>query len=363
MTDWQRRVDQAPEPALPLIGMSTPSALVRGSLVIVILMVCAGVPLVAQSPAFEVAYGWWFPSGDSATAVFHAGVHQQVWGRLGYGLDFVHVSGGDSAGSRTLSGGELSLRYGLDGSGPYALASAGLGARHHGGGVDAFWTIGGGLATRVFSALSVGIEVRYRAEDQHVTGFWNLDSTDLKGIQVAGRVAFAIPGLHRAAPEPTRGPDSVPPPPPPTADEAYRAAMAGGASEEAARVSASVVETALAVMGAPYQWGGTDANGFDCSGLIQYAYGQHGIVLPRISRDQARMGTAVDRRVEALRPGDVLAFSGDGTSGVTHVGLFVGDGQFLHSASGGVTLSSLMASDGDSRWWQQHWVAARRIVE
>jgi cell wall-associated NlpC family hydrolase len=139
--------------------------------------------------------------------------------------------------------------------------------------------------------------------------------------------------------------------------------MAGGASEEAARVSASVVETALAVMGAPYQWGGTDANGFDCSGLIQYAYGQHGIVLPRISRDQARMGTAVDRRVAALRPGDVLAFSGDGTSGVTHVGLFVGDGQFLHSASGGVTLSSLMASDGDSRWWQQHWVAARRIVE
>lgn len=362
MTDPRRRVDRAPETALPLTGMNTPSTLVRGGLVGLI-VACAGLPLAAQSPAFEAAYGWWFPSGDSAAAVFHAGVHQQVWGPWGYGLDFVHVSGGDSAGSRTLSGGELSLRYGLDGSGPYALASAGLGARHHGGGMDAFWTIGGGLATRIFSAMSVGVEVRFRAEDQRVTGFWNLDSTDLRGIQVAGRVAFAIPGLRRGGPAPSRAPDSVPPPAAPTVDDAYRAAVEGGASEEAARVTSSVVETALAVMGTPYRWGGTDANGFDCSGLIQYAYGQHGIVLPRTSRDQARMGAAVDRRVEALRPGDVLGFSGEGTSAIAHVGLFVGDGQFLHSASGGVTLSSLAGSDGDSRWWQQHWVAARRIVE
>jgi cell wall-associated NlpC family hydrolase len=116
-------------------------------------------------------------------------------------------------------------------------------------------------------------------------------------------------------------------------------------------------------MGTPYRWGGTDANGFDCSGLIQYAYGQVGIVLPRTSRDQSRMGSGVDRQVDALRPGDILAFSSDGTSRVTHVGLYVGDGQFIHSSSTGVKLSSLLADDGDSRWWQQRWIAARRIVE
>jgi cell wall-associated NlpC family hydrolase len=323
--------------------------------------------LAAQSPAFEAAYGWWFPSGDSAATVFHAGVHQQVWGIFGYGVDFVHVGGrGDSATSRTLSGGELSLRFGLDGSGPYALASAGLGARHHGGGVDAFWTIGGGLAARIFAGASLGVEVRYRVEDQRVTGFWNLDPTDLKGVQLQARVAFGIPGRRRAPGPTTSGQGAASPPSspnPPTADEAYHAAVAGGATEEAARVTASVVETALDAMGTPYQWGGTDANGFDCSGLIQYAYGQHGIVLPRVSHDQARMGSALDREVDALRPGDVLGFAADGTSTVTHVGLYVGDGQFLHSSSTGVKLSSLLGSDGDSRWWQQRWVVARRIVE
>jgi cell wall-associated NlpC family hydrolase len=117
------------------------------------------------------------------------------------------------------------------------------------------------------------------------------------------------------------------------------------------------------VMGAPYEWGGTSDNGFDCSGLIQYAYGQHGIVLPRVSRDQMTMGSAVDRLVDALRPGDILGFSADGSSRVSHVGLYVGNGQFIHSSSTGVKLSSLRATDGDSRWWRDRWVGARRVVE
>lgn len=346
--------------------MLTPTRLAR-SLTAIVVIAVGPARARAQSPAFEAAYGWWFPSGDSAAAVFHAGVHQQVWRAFGYGLDFVHVSGGDSATSRTLSGGELSLRFGLDGSGPYALASAGLGARHHGGGVDAFWTLGGGLAARIFAGASVGVEVRYRTEDQRVAGFWNLDSADLRGIQVQARIAFGIPGRRARSSAPSAEAGGAGPAPPPpaaaTADEAYRAAVAAGASDETARVTASVVETALAAMGAPYQWGGTDGNGFDCSGLIQFAYGQHGIVLPRVSRDQTRMGTALDRRPDALRPGDILGFSADGTSTITHVGLYVGDGRFLHSSSTGVKLSSLAASDGDSRWWQQRWVVARRIVE
>jgi len=56
-----------------------------------------------------------------------------------------------------------------------------------------------------------------------------------------------------------------------------------------------VVQTAIESLGTPYTWGGTADNGFDCSGLIQYAYGQHGIRLPRMSRDQAHAGAEVRR--------------------------------------------------------------------
>jgi cell wall-associated NlpC family hydrolase len=150
----------------------------------------------------------------------------------------------------------------------------------------------------------------------------------------------------------------------PASTDPYDIARASGAGEEAARLTASVVETALAAMGSPYQWGGTNANGFDCSGLIQFSYAKHGVLLPRVSRDQARMGQAVTRQVTALRPGDILAFSSAGTSGnVTHVGLYVGNGQFIHSSGTGVKLSQLEAGDGDSRWWRDRWVGARRIVE
>lgn len=134
-----------------------------------------------------------------------------------------------------------------------------------------------------------------------------------------------------------------------------------GASDEVAWVAAGVVQTALDAMGAPYRWGGTGENGYDCSGLIQYAYGQHGIVLPRVSRDQARMGTLIDRNVDALMPADILGF-GEGGSGVTHVGLYVGDGLFIHTSSTGVKLSSLRGTDPESRHWRTRWTVARRIL-
>ncbi len=83
--------------------------------------------------------------------------------------------------------------------------------------------------------------------------------------------------------------------------------------------------------------------------------------MPRVSRDQVRTGRFVEPRLDALRPGDILGFSEGGR--VSHVGLYVGEGRFIHSSSTGVKLSGLDASDGESRWWRDRWVSARRIVE
>lgn len=93
----------------------------------------------------------------------------------------------------------------------------------------------------------------------------------------------------------------------------------------------AVVNAAAKHLGVPYLWGGTDAeHGFDCSGLIQDAYRQIGVEMPKWSRHQATMGVEVASLDEAL-PGDVLAF-GDP---VNHVGLYVGDGKMLHAPKTG----------------------------
>jgi cell wall-associated NlpC family hydrolase len=135
---------------------------------------------------------------------------------------------------------------------------------------------------------------------------------------------------------------------------------AGGGEPGAVR--ATVVNAALAAMGTPYSWGGSDSNGFDCSGLIRFAYQQAGISLPRQSAEQAATGTPVDRDPAALLPGDILAFATSGSGAASHVGLYLGEGRFIHSATGGVQVSVLSASDPYGRWWVQRWVGARRVV-
>jgi cell wall-associated NlpC family hydrolase len=132
---------------------------------------------------------------------------------------------------------------------------------------------------------------------------------------------------------------------------------------EPATLADSVIATATAAMGRPYEYGGTGDNGegFDCSGLIQYAYGKHGISLPRRSTDQAKTGAKVQRSLQKLKPGDLLTFSNRGGP-VTHVGLYVGGGRFIHSATRGVQVSTLSADDPYGRWWYARWVGVRRLL-
>ena len=126
---------------------------------------------------------------------------------------------------------------------------------------------------------------------------------------------------------------------------------------EAARITSGVVQTALAAIGTPYVWGGTNANGFDCSGLIQYAYGEYGIALPRVSTQQMQTGRALSLDPDGLRPGDILGFSTDDPDKTSHVGLYVGNGEFIHSGSRGVSIATL-----ENPYWQEHLLAARRVI-
>ncbi|TFV74378.1 NlpC/P60 family protein [Blastococcus sp. CT_GayMR19] len=89
------------------------------------------------------------------------------------------------------------------------------------------------------------------------------------------------------------------------------------------------VDTALAQLGKPYVWGAAGPNGFDCSGLTQYAYGAAGIGLPHSSRMQAGVGALVAHG--DLQPGDLVFFY----SPISHVGIYIGNGQMVHAPTSG----------------------------
>jgi cell wall-associated NlpC family hydrolase len=315
---------------------------------------------VAQFRGVDVSYGRWWHGDGVAAEVYTATWNRHLAGPVEYGLGITHVADGRSLADGTLTGGEASLTVGGHRGGVYGTVAAGLGIEHKDGSPDAQWSIGLGYALYPFSFLRFAFDARYRLEDQSLRGFWNLAPTDRRGVSV--RVGLAL-RFHEASSPPRTRVAAVPPNRPslpPLATVGRYTPPDDG--EAGAALRHDVVATALEAMGSPYRWGGADENGFDCSGLIQYAYGAHGIILPRVSAQQARTGTMVETDVAALQPGDILGFAVRG-SRVSHVGLYIGDGQFIHSASNGVRVSDLMGNDPDSDWYRKRWVAARRIFD
>ena len=325
-----------------------------------------GAQLSAQGQGLDFSYGRWWRDGNAAET-YTLTFRRPLFGPFSYGIGVTHLNDQRAITDRTQSGGEFSIAVGNDGKGLYGLGSGGLAMRHTDGSVDASWATGAGYALRPLSFLSIGAEAIYRVEkDRWQSSFWDFDPTaDRRGWQVRATMALHF-GSGRRGVRSARRTRAVATGPanfvPPSESDINRIARSSGASASTAAVAASVVQTAIDVMGTPYQWGGTDENGFDCSGLIQYAYSESGIIVPRVSRDQARVGHYVEPRVADLQPGDILAFSVERSSRITHVGLYIGEGEFIHSASRGVAISSLVATDANSRWWQDRWVAVRRIL-
>ena len=120
--------------------------------------------------------------------------------------------------------------------------------------------------------------------------------------------------------------------------------------------SSSIVSVAQNYMGVPYVWGGTSPSGFDCSGFTQYVFRQCGYSINRTADAQYSNGSYVS--YDSLQAGDLVFFANTySASGITHVGIYIGGGQFIHAANGGVKISSLSESYYSSRYY-----GARRIA-
>ncbi len=111
--------------------------------------------------------------------------------------------------------------------------------------------------------------------------------------------------------------------------------------------------TALRQVGVPYRYGGSDTSGFDCSGLVQYSWGRAGVSVPRTTGQQWSGIPAVD--ASNLRRGDVLFFNIEGK--MSHVGLYVGDGRFVHAPSTGRTV---VVEDLNSAYYSSRLLRAGR---
>ncbi|HEY0722072.1 MAG TPA: C40 family peptidase [Gammaproteobacteria bacterium] len=133
-------------------------------------------------------------------------------------------------------------------------------------------------------------------------------------------------------------------PPRPTAQSA----------SEASTAQYKAVAIAEQMVGKPYRYGGNTPQGFDCSGLVYYSYSRAGYPISRDSRSQIAQATPIDRR--DLRRGDLVFFNiGRGT---THIGIYTGNGQFIHAPSSGKRVSYAAMSD---KYWRERFVRAGRL--
>lgn len=142
---------------------------------------------------------------------------------------------------------------------------------------------------------------------------------------------------------------------PSLADLPARAPSAASAGE-----ANDILFRAIGLVGTPYHWGGnTPAGGFDCSGLVDYIYRTAaGIQLPRTSYDMASMDKRKVRRMTQLASGDLVFFAIGG--GISHVGVYVGKGRFVHAPNSGGTVR---LDDIDGPFWGNHFAYGRRILD
>lgn len=136
------------------------------------------------------------------------------------------------------------------------------------------------------------------------------------------------------------------------------AACAGPGSRESQAARKLVADTAVAQIGVPYRYGGNDPSGFDCSGLVQYAYGEAGVVLPRGTSELLKVGKRVS--YSDVRVGDLLFYKfSDRKRPSMHVAIYLGDDWMVHAPSSG---KEVVKTRADEKPWPKRYVAAIRVL-
>ena len=119
----------------------------------------------------------------------------------------------------------------------------------------------------------------------------------------------------------------------------------------------SVISTAKKYIGVPYQFGGTTPKAFDCSGYLQYVFAQNGYTIPRTADEQYKLGKKTTN-TKQLVPGDLVFFT-TYEAGASHCGIYLGNGQFIHtSSSKGVRIDKL-----DDSYWKPRYFGGKHIVK
>lgn len=131
-------------------------------------------------------------------------------------------------------------------------------------------------------------------------------------------------------------------------DGSYNSASRGTSS-----LGYQIVESAYEQLGSPYVWGASGPDAFDCSGLITYVYGNHGIYLPRTSSSQYYAGENIS--MEELSEGDLVFFDTYGS--LSHVGIYIGGGDFIHAGTDSVVISSLYEG-----YYSDRYAGATRVL-
>ncbi len=207
------------------------------------------------------------------------------------------------------------------------------------------WSYGSGITLPLASSVGILGEWRWR-----MSRFVWPNATDAPSPTSEARVgiAFRIGGGGQVVDEP---------PGIPLGDDGIIPDGPLGAVAVAARV----ISTANKYVGTKYRSGGTSpSTGFDAAGFVRFVFARLGVILPRTSRNQARVGEELRADWHAIAPGDLVMFQDEG--GINHVAIYVGQSRIVHSSEtgGGVRYDDLTTERG--RWFLDHMVAARRVT-
>lgn len=119
-----------------------------------------------------------------------------------------------------------------------------------------------------------------------------------------------------------------------------------------------LIDFAKSFLGTRYVYGGSSPRGFDCSGFVSYVFSNFGFSLPRTADEQANIGDTVTR--DSLEKGDLVFFKTLGSSIINHVGIYIGDGQFIHASSGA---GKVVISPLNEGYYLSHYIKAKRVIK